>query len=103
MKKEQLNKPVYFIAKDGIEKITYKQYLEKKERETNLQFFNTYIEALEFIKDDENLLDSNNYMMAELYSYNGIEYVVLCDNTLITREEDNKFGEEQAIFPYLKN
>lgn len=32
-----------------------------------------------------------------LYRYDGIEYVVLSDNTVITREEDN---EDNPIFPY---
>ena len=159
----KLNKPVYFIAKDGIEKITYKEYLDRwgsdkttsprgvqsrihiRENEENgivtyqlwdwrtnglsakfikeyekledatlakydlfanqiednaPQYFDTYIEAIEYIKDDQNLVESKPEMMAQLYIYNGVEYVVLCDNTIITREEDNQFGTDQAIFPY---
>ena len=36
----------------------------------------------------------------QLVEFNGIEYVVLCDGTKITREEDNAYGEAEAFFPY---
>lgn len=35
----------------------------------------------------------------ELWVLNGKEYVVLCDNSVMTREEDNSF-REGAYFPY---
>lgn len=37
-----------------------------------------------------------------LFEYNGVEYVVLSDNSVITREEDNECPEG-AIFPFEKN
>ena len=54
----------------------------------------------DFIKDKGTLIDSNSEFQTDLYSYRGIEYVILCENTLITREEDNKFGSDRAFFPY---
>ena len=38
----------------------------------------------------------------QLISWRDQEYVVLCDNTVITREEDNAFGLLEAFFPYNK-
>lgn len=35
-----------------------------------------------------------------LYYYDDTEYVVLPDNSVITREEDNSDGAENAYFPY---
>ena len=36
----------------------------------------------------------------QLISWRDQEYVVLCDNTIITRKEDNAFGSSEAFFPY---
>jgi hypothetical protein len=35
-----------------------------------------------------------------LYAFDGINYVVLGDGTVITQEEDNICGPEFAIFPF---
>lgn len=34
----------------------------------------------------------------QLWELDGVEYVVLCDNTVITRAEDN--ADNDAVFPY---
>jgi len=46
------------------------------------------------------MLDSAPKYSSELYRYGVKEYVVLCENTVITREQDNENGPEEAIFPY---
>lgn len=35
-----------------------------------------------------------------LAKYNDVDYVILQDNTVITREEDNKRGKDLAFFPF---
>ena len=52
----------------------------------------------EFLEENGEKLNSVIEGSCILYEYNGIEYVVLCDNTVITREEDNNMDD--AIFPY---
>jgi hypothetical protein len=54
----------------------------------------------DFIKRNGVLIDSNAELQCQLYSYRGCEYVILCDNSLITRQEDNSYGLDDAIFPY---
>ena len=53
----------------------------------------------ELLAREGEFLDSTVEGTCRLYLYNGHEYVVLCDNSVITREENNTF-EEEAIFPY---
>lgn len=55
----------------------------------------------ELLQEEGEFLDSTVEGTCRLYLYNGHEYVVLCDNSVITREEDNAF-EEEVIFPYNK-
>lgn len=43
----------------------------------------------------KHLKDVNFY----LYSYNDINFVILSHGMVITQEEDNFYGEENAIFP----
>lgn len=38
----------------------------------------------------------------QLYTYKSFEFVVLYENDVITRKEDNKFGPDGAYFPYKK-
>lgn len=46
------------------------------------------------------IIGTTEYGCVQLWSLNGCEYVVLVDNTVITREEDNSFGVDIAFFPY---
>jgi hypothetical protein len=52
-----------------------------------------------FLREHGTFLDSALEGTCRLYRYKNNEYVVLCDNTVITRDEDNSIGD--AIFPYL--
>ena len=56
--------------------------------------YETLVEKGERIKS---ILDGT----VNLYILDKKEYVVLCDNTVITREEDND-APEGAFFPYKK-
>jgi len=57
----------------------------------------TYDELIENGK----LLDSCCESTCHLYQYNGINYVVLCTNDVMTQEEDNINGSDEALFPIL--
>lgn len=54
----------------------------------------------DFIKDKGVLMDTKPEMQSELYKFREKEYVILSENTVITREEDNQYGTMAAIFPY---
>lgn len=45
------------------------------------------------------LVDTNDEFEAFLYEYNGVRYVVDSANEVISQEEDNMFGPENAYFP----
>ncbi len=50
------------------------------------------------LKDNGTKIDTACEGTCILYEYNGTEWVVLADNSVITREEDNRVPEG-AIFP----
>jgi hypothetical protein len=54
----------------------------------------------EFLQENAEKLAATAEGTVFLYRYNSIEYVVLQDDTVITREKDNELGPEQAFFPY---
>ena len=51
---------------------------------------------LEQIKERGKLIDTTLEGTSQLWELDNIEYVVLCDNTVITREEDN---QNDPVFP----
>ena len=53
----------------------------------------------DFLVENGRFIESAEEGTCQLYEYQGVEYVVLIDNSVITREEDNECPEE-AIFPY---
>lgn len=55
--------------------------------------------TFDILREKGEKLDSAQEGTCFLYRYNDTEYVVLADNTVITREEDNE-SAEGAIFPY---
>lgn len=54
----------------------------------------------DFLFDNAKFIKSTNEHTCHLYEYQGIEYVVLPDNTVITRAEDNQWGDDLSCFPY---
>ena len=58
---------------------------------------------LETLKSKGTILETLHEGTIQLIKLDGIEYVVLCDNSIITREEDNSLGAENAYFPYTYN
>jgi hypothetical protein len=54
---------------------------------------------VDVLRENGELLDTAYEGTCQLYRYKDVQYVVLQDNTVITREEDNN-GTEEAIFPY---
>ena len=55
--------------------------------------------TLETLRDNADIIDTAEEGTCTLFKYNDIEYVVLQDNTIITREEDNN-GLSDPVFPY---
>ena len=51
------------------------------------------------LRDKGTFLGTNGEGTCHLYSYGGKDYIVLCDNSVITQKEDNSYTEG-AIFPY---
>lgn len=62
-----------------------------------LDFFKKYIN-LDYLREKGKLIDAALEGTCQLWEVDGVEYVVLCDNTVITRAEDN--ADNDAIFPY---
>jgi hypothetical protein len=58
---------------------------------------------LEILRNNGTLLETLHEGTVQLIKLDDIEYVVLCDNSIITREEDNNLGAENAYFPYTYN
>lgn len=56
--------------------------------------------ASEILRMRGNRVDWSTDYDAILYTLDGYEYVCLFDNSVITREEDNQWGKDEAIFPY---
>lgn len=52
----------------------------------------------ETIRTTGKLIEAKKY--SALYSLESVEYVVLSDDTVFTRDEDNRYGSKHAIFPY---
>lgn len=53
----------------------------------------------DFLHDHAKLIDTAYDGTCQLWIYNGEEYVVLSDNSVITRLEDNT-TDDNPIFPY---
>jgi hypothetical protein len=49
------------------------------------------------------LLKHDEDWNAFLYAFNGLNFVILSDNSIVTQEEDNMFGPDDAIFPIQNN
>ena len=57
--------------------------------------------TIEQLREKGNIVETKLEGCCQLWEYNGIEYVVMSDNTVITRIEDNQFDfESNAIFSY---
>lgn len=55
------------------------------------------------LHDYGKLLKHNEEQNAFLYAYRSINFVILPDNSVISQEEDNMFGADEAIFPTNNN
>jgi GH25 family lysozyme M1 (1,4-beta-N-acetylmuramidase) len=58
---------------------------------------------LEILRNNGTILETLHEGTVQLIKLDDIEYVILCDNSIITREEDNNLGAENAYFPYTYN
>jgi hypothetical protein len=54
---------------------------------------------VDVLRENGELLETNAEGTCRLYMYKGIQYLVLQDNTVITKDEDNAHGPEEAFFP----
>lgn len=50
----------------------------------------------------DSCMDGTVHLWEVINGQNIEEYVVLSDDTVITRKEDNKDGKDMAFFPYVK-
>jgi hypothetical protein len=79
---------------------TLKRYIksmtDKKFNEW-VDFFKKYVN-LDFLQENGKLIETALEGTCQLWELESVEYVVLCDNTVITRAEDN--ADNDAIFPY---
>jgi hypothetical protein len=58
---------------------------------------------LEILRNNGTILETLHDGTVQLIKLDDIEYVILCDNSIITRQEDNSLGAENAYFPYTYN
>jgi len=54
----------------------------------------------DFLSKFGEIIDTTEDGTVQLISCYGNEYVVLSDNRVIIREEDNSYGSDNAFFPY---